>query len=412
MSAIATEPQAGIDDRLARRNAVVLAVAQALAGANTTVVFGTAGLVGTMLAPDPGLATVPVSTFVLGLWAGTLPVGYIARRFGRLVAFEIGTLLGFAAGLLCATAVVFAWFPLFCAGTFAGGLYGSAHQSYRFAAADTASEAFRPKAVSWVLAGGVMAGVFGPQLVIATKDLMPHYTFAAGYLAQAVVAVVAAGVLLLVRFPPPAAAAAGRSGGPPARPLPVIFRQPRLIMAVICGLASYATMNLMMTAAPVAMVACNHSVTDAALGLQWHVMAMYAPSFVTGSLIARFGSARVIAAGLALTAAAGAVGWAGVSLAHFWVALILLGIGWNFAFVGATALVTACHTPAERNKVQAVNDFFVFGAMAIGSFASGQMLARHGWPLVVEVVLGAVLATVALLGWVALAGRRRAAPPS
>jgi MFS family permease len=406
MSAIA-EPHAGIDDRLARRNAVVLAAAQALAGANSAVVFGTAGLIGTMLAPDPALATVPVSTFVLGLWIGTLPVGAIAKRFGRLAAFEIGTLFGLVAGLLCAAAVIFASFPLLCTGTFCGGLYAAAHQSYRFAAADTASDAFKPKAVSWVLAGGVMAGVFGPQLIIATKDMLPQYAFAASYLAQAVVAVVSALVLLLVRFPPLPSAEDSRRAGT-GRPLVVIFRQPRLITAVICGLASYATMNLMMTAAPVAMVACHHSVTDAALGLQWHVMAMYAPSFVTGSLIGRFGTARVIAAGLALTAAAGAVGWAGTSLAHFWTALILLGVGWNFAFVGATALVTACHTPAERNKVQAVNDFFVFGAMAVGSFSSGAMLAEHGWPLVNEVVLGAVLATVVLLAWIAVAGRRSA----
>lgn len=408
MSAIA-EPFAGTDDRLARRNALVLAAAQALAGANTTVVFGTAGLVGTMLAPDPALATVPVSTFVLGLWIGTLPVGAIAKRWGRLAAFEIGTLFGLLAGLLCGAAVIHASFPLFCAGTLCGGLYGAAHQSYRFAAADTASDAFKPKAVSWVLAGGVMAGVFGPQLIIATKDMLPEYGFAASYLAQAVVAVVAAAVLLLVRFPVPAVGQ-GRGPAGPARPVAVIFRQPRLITAVICGLASYATMNLMMTAAPVAMLACSHSVTDAALGLQWHVMAMYAPSFVTGSLIARFGSTRVIAAGLALTAAAAGTAWAGTSLAHFWIALILLGVGWNFAFVGATALVTACHTPAERNKVQAVNDFFVFGAMAIGSFSSGAMLARHGWPLVNEVVLGAVVATAVLLAWIAVAGRLRGAP--
>ncbi|MDC7788843.1 MFS transporter [Rhodoplanes sp. TEM] len=407
MTVLAQAP-AGIDDRLARRNALVLAAAQALAGANSAVVFGTAGLVGTMLAPDPALATVPVSTFVVGQWIGTLPVGAIARRFGRLVTFELGTLIGLCAGLVCAAGVILASFPLFCFGTLCGGLYAAAHLTYRFAAADTASDAFKPKAVSWVLAGGVMAGVFGPQLIIATKDVLPQYVFAASYLAQAAVAVVAALVLLLVRFPDHAAGPA-RAAAPP-RPLAVIFRQPRLITAVLCGLASYATMNLMMTAAPVAMVACNHSVTDAALGLQWHVMAMYAPSFVTGSLIVRFGTARVIAAGLALTGLSAAVGWAGTSVAHFWTALILLGVGWNFAFVGATALVTACHTASERNKVQAVNDFFIFGTMAAGSFASGHMLARHGWPLVVEVVLGAVVATVALLAWIALAGRRRSVP--
>jgi MFS family permease len=396
---------AAAGDRLARRNALVLALAQALAGANSAVIVGTAGIIGGMLAPDKSLATVPVSTWVLGLWIATLPTGMIAKRFGRLAAFEAGAFCGLLAGLICATAVIAGSFALLCVGTAFGGFYAAAHQSYRFAAADTASEAFRPKAISWVLAGGVLAGVLGPQLIIATKSILPEYLFAASYFAQAGVAVLAACVLPLVRFPK-TAAAAGRVGA--GRPLGEIFRQPRLIAAVICGVSGYATMNLIMTSAPVAMVDCQHGVDNAALGIQWHVMAMYAPSFFTGSLILRFGGGWVIGAGLAIIALGAVVGLLGISVAHFWINLILLGVGWNFAFVGATATVTDCHRPEERNKVQAVNDFLVFGTMALASFSSGKLLADYGWALVNQVVIAAVIVAALALFWVSLAHRRRA----
>jgi MFS family permease len=385
MSAIA-EPATLSGDRLARYNALVLAVAQALSGGNSIVIVGTAGIVGGTLA-DKSLATVPVSTYVLGLWAATLPVGAIAKRFGRLAAFECGALCGTIAGLLCFLAVMQASFLLLCAGTLFGGFYAAAHQSYRFAATDTASDAFKAKAISWVMTGGMFSAFVGPQLVIVTKDLWPPYLFAGSYLAQAGVGILSGVVLLLVRIPRPAASGGLRSGG---RPLIEIFRQPRLIAAVTCGVASYSMMNLVMTSAPVAMVDCDHSVTDATLGLQWHVIGMFAPSFITGSLIGRFGTDRVAGCGLAIIAIGALIALSGISLAHFWLALILLGVGWNFAFVGATALVTQCHRPNERNKVQAVNDFLVFGSMAIGSFSSGKLLASYGWSMVAEVVLPVV----------------------
>lgn len=392
------------DDRLARRNAFVLAGAQALAGGNSAVIFGSAGIIGAVLAPDRSLATLPITTYVVGLWIGTLPVGAIARRYGRLAAFETGALCGMLAGLVCATAVVFGSFTLLCLGTAFGGLYAAAHLSYRFAAADTASEAFRPKAIAWVLTGGVLAGIFGPQLIILTKDIFPQYLFAASYLAQAVVAIIAGVVLTLVRFPPlPQTTIA--SGG---RPLAQIFRQPRLIAAVICGVASYGMMNLMMTSAPVAMIDCAYSVDDAALGLQWHVMAMYAPSFFSGMLIARFGAGAMIGLGLSLIAASAIAGLTGISVAHFWLALILLGLGWNFAFIGATAMVTQCHRPEERTRVQSVNDFLVFGSMAFGSFFSGQLLAKFGWAMINEVVLAFMFAA-ALLSLLLAARRPQAA---
>ena len=392
-------------DHLARRNALVLAVTQALAGGNSTVLVATAGIVGTTLAPDKGLATLPISIFVLGMWMGTLPIGALARRLGRRNALQIGTVCGVLTGLICCLAVLQGSFLLFNVGAVFSGLYASAHQSYRFAAADTASEAFRPKAISWVLLGGVVAGVVGAQLVIATQDLWPPYLFAATYIGQAALALISAGVLMFMNTPKPPARSAAGDG----RPLGEIAKQPRFVVAVACGVATYSMMNLVMTSAPLAMVMCNHSVTDATLGLQWHVLGMYAPSFATGALISRFGLERITGAGLALIIVSAAIGIAGISLWHFWIALAVLGVGWNFAFIGATAMVTHCHRPNERNKVQAFNDFLVFGSMAIGSFSSGALLVSFGWSMVNGVVFPVVLAATALLVWGALRGRRQVA---
>ncbi len=401
MSAAAEPLPYIFDDRLARRNAMVLAVAQALAGGNNTVIISTASIVGAVLAPDKGLATAPVTAMVLGMWLGTLPLGYLARRFDRRFALQCGSVFGILSGLISCSAVMIGSFWLLLLGTFCGGLYAAAHQSYRFAAADTASEAYRPKVVSWVLAGGIFAALIGPQLVIHTKDLLPPYLFAASYLGQSVCALLAAIVLIFVKVPPIAAKRAEI-----ARPLSEIARTPRFIVAVACGVASYAMMNMVMTSAPLAMVGCGHSVTDAALGIQWHVLAMYAPSFFTGSLIARFGVERITFIGLALIALAAAVGVAGITVAHFWTGLILLGLGWNLAFIGATTMITQCHRPEERNKVQSFNDFLIFGSMAISSFSSGQMLAYMSWPAINEVVFPTVAIAGALLIWLVL--RRRA----
>ena len=387
-SAVAAE-----DDRRARRNVLRLASAQALAGANASVIFATGAILGSTLARDPAYATVPISVFVVGMASGTLPTGWISREFGRRTAFIVGTGCGVLTGLLGAVAVLIASFPLFCVATFLGGLYAAVAQSFRFAAADGASAAFRPKAVSWVMAGGVFAGVLGPQLVNWTMDIWPPYLFAASYVAQAGVAVVAMLVLSGVDLPKPPAA--DRAAG---RPLIDIVRRPRFLTAAVCGVVSYALMNLVMTSAPLAMRLCGHALTDSNLAIQWHVIAMYGPSFFTGALIARFGTQRIIAVGLMITAAAAITGLAGITVAHFWAALILLGVGWNFGFVGASAMVLETHRPEERNKVQAFNDFLVFGTMAIGSFSSGQLLAAYGWAAVNWVVFPPVaLALVVLL---------------
>jgi MFS family permease len=392
-------------DARARSNVVRLAAAQALTGANSAVIFATGSIVGASLAPDVSLATVPISMYVAGLAAGTLPTGAISRAYGRRVAFIVGTGCGMLTGLLGAFAILHASFPLFCCATFLGGLYGSVSQSYRFAVADGASAAFRPKAVSWVMAGGVFAGVLGPQLVQWTMDVWQPYLFAFSFVVQAMVALIAMAVLAGVDAPKPAPA--DLHGG---RPLFEIARQPRFIAAALCGVIAYPMMNLVMTSAPLAMRMCGLSLSDSNFGIQWHIVAMYGPSFFTGTLITRFGAPRIVALGLALEAAGAMIGLSGITAMHFWATLIVLGAGWNFAFVGASALVLETHRPQERNKVQAFNDFLVFGMMAVGSFSSGQLLANYGWSAVNMVVFPPVLLGLAVLAAASLAKRRAALP--
>jgi MFS family permease len=389
------------NDARARGNVLRLAAAQALTGANSAVIFATGSIVGATLAPDISLATVPLSMYVLGLAAGTLPTGAISRAYGRRTAFIIGTFCGMLTGVLAAIAVLYASFWLFCGATFLGGLYGAVAQSYRFAAADGASAAFRPKAVSWVMAGGVFAGVLGPQLVQWTMDIWPPYLFAVSFLAQAGIALIAMAVVAGVDSPPPPPANLGAG-----RPLMQIARQPRFIAAAISGVVSYSMMNLVMTSAPLAMKMCGLPLSDSNTGIQWHIVAMYGPSFFTGALITRFGAPTVAAAGLLLEATAAGIGLAGITTHHFWAGLFVLGLGWNLSFIGASALVLETHRPQERNKVQAFNDFLVFGTMAIGSFISGQLLADFGWSMVNLVVYPPVVIGLIALAFAA-AGRRR-----
>jgi MFS family permease len=389
------------NDARVKANVVRLAAAQALTGANSAVIFATGSIIGATLAPSVSLATVPISMYVLGLAAGTLPTGAIARAYGRRVAFIIGTGCGTVTGLLGAFAILHASFWLFCGATFLGGLYGSVSQSYRFAAADGASAAYRPKAVSWVMAGGVFAGVLGPQLVQWTMDLWPPYLFAFSFVVQAAVALVAMAILAGVDAPKPAAA--DLHGG---RPLFEIVSQPRFIAAALCGVIAYPIMNLVMTSAPLAMKMCGLSLSDSNFGIQWHIVAMYGPSFITGSLIARFGAPVIVALGLALEAVAATIGLTGITAPHFWATLMVLAVGWNFGFIGASALVLETHLPQEKTKVQAFNDFLIFGMMAIGSFSSGQLLANYGWSAVNLVVYPPVLLGLVVLGLVSFAKRR------
>ncbi len=394
-------------DARARSNVIRLAAAQALTGANSAVIFATGSIVGATLAPDVSLATVPISVYVAGLAFGTLPTGAISRAYGRRAAFMIGTGCGVLTGALAAFAILRGSFVLFCCATFLGGFYGAVSQSYRFAAADGASAAYRPKAVSWVMAGGVFAGVLGPQLVQWTMDIWPPYLFAFSFAVQAAVALIAMAVVAGVDAPKPASA--DLSGG---RPLFEIARQPRFVAAAICGVVSYSMMNLLMTSAPLAMKMCGLGMSDSNFGIQWHIVAMYGPSFFTGSLIARLGAPRIVAIGLALEAVAATIGLSGVTAMHFWVLLVVLGVGWNLGFIGASALVLETHRPQERNKVQAFNDFLVFGVMALGSFSSGQLLAHYGWSAVNIVVFPPILLGLVALGLAAFASRRAVLRPA
>ncbi len=380
--------------RQERSNVVRLAIAQALGGANSTIIFATGAVLGDMLAPSKALATLPISIFVIGMALCTLPAGAIAHRHGRRAVFLLGTGAGVLSGILAALAVFHAAFSLLCAATFFGGVYAAVVLSFRFAAADCAAPERRPRALSAVMAGGVFAGVIGPQLVTHTMDLWPPHLFAITYVAQSAVAALSAIVLIGVRLPRP-----GLTVVHAGRPLGMIARQPRFVLAVICGVVSYLLMNFLMTAAPLAMRICGLSQESANLGLQWHVIAMYGPSFWTGRVITRFGASRVVGAGLALIAAASAVGLLGIDIVHFWATLILLGVGWNFGFVGASAMVLECHRPEEKARVQSLNDFAVFGTMAIGSFLSGGLLSSFGWSTVLTVSFAPlVLAVVALFG--------------
>ena len=374
-------------------NILRLAVAQALAGANSVVTFATGAIVGNTLAPTKTLATLPISIFVVGMAAGTLPAGALAHRYGRRAAFLAGTGCGVLTGLLSALAMLTSSFWLFSVATFLGGVYNAVVISFRFAAADCVPADRRARALSAVMAGGVFAGVIGPQLVTYTMHLWQPYIFAATFLAQAAVAAISAVILLGVRLPMPIVT--GVTGE--TRPLTVIVRQFRFIAAVICGAVSYMLMNFVMTSAPLAMHLCGIPTEVSNLGLQWHVLAMYTPSFFTGRLMTRFGVTPVVAAGLALLAASAAVGLTGIQVTHFWGTLILLGLGWNFSFLGASAMVLECHRPTERTKVQTLNDFIVFGSMAVGSFSSGALLTGYGWNAVLLVFfVPLIIAVVAL----------------
>ena len=391
-------------DALAKRNALVLACAQAFGGANPAIVISLGGIVGSQLVTDKTFATVPVSLMQLGIACGVIPAAMLMRRFGRRNGYLIGALTGVIASSIAAAGTGSRIFWLFCLGTFMCGLYGAFVQSYRFAAADTASESFKPRAISWVMIGGLAAGVIGPQSVYWTRDLTPDAPFAASFMAQGLLALLAIGVVMMLRAPPVAAV---RSGG--GRPLSEIMRQPKFIASVTAALVSYGLMSFVMTAAPLAMVGCGHSIGDAALGIQWHVLSMFGPSFFTGRLIARFGKEKVTAAGLLLLACAAVVGLNGLSVAHFWIALVLLGIGWNFGFIGATALVTDCYRPEERVKVQAANDFLVFGSVAIASFSAGGLLNTGGWESVNWLVFPPVAVALVLVAWQAAQKRVRLA---
>jgi MFS family permease len=371
------------DDAMARRNVAVLVMAQALLGAQMPILFVLGGLAGQLLAENKALATLPISIIVMVSTAAAPLLSTFMARHGRRAGFLIGALCGAVGGGLGALALLEGSFRLLVFAAGFNGVYMAAQQFYRFAAADTASPAFRPKAISWVLAGGLLSALIGPELVKATRDALAPAPFAGAYLA--IVALNLGGGLVFFFLGEPKKAARRRAAqGGTGRPLGEILRQPRIIVAIICAMVSYALMNLVMTSTPLAIVMCGYDPDDAANVVQAHVLAMFAPSFFTGHLIARYGVERIIAIGLVLLAACGAVALTGVELETFFVALILLGLGWNFGFIGATAMLAGAHAPEERGKVQGLNDFIVFGFVSVASLSSGALIHGFGWEAVIS----------------------------
>jgi len=392
----------GFDDLRARRNAMVLAVGQALYGSATVIMFTTAGLIGVQIAPSKAWATLPISAFVIGTAVSTIPAAMLMKRIGRRPGFMLGAFAGTIGALIGLYAIYARSFPLFILATVLQGVYQAFAQHSRFAAADMASPSFRPRAISWVMTGGVAAGLIGTSLVMFTTDLLAPVTFAGCYAAMVVICTLAIGVMSFVDIPRQEAAATRGA----TRPLPEILKQPRLVVAVIAATLSYGMMNLVMTAAPIAMLDCGFTTANAAWVIQWHVFAMFVPSFFTGQIIARFGAEKVCATGLMLLACAALAGLHGISFGHFAVTLILLGLGWNFGFIGGTTLLTDCYRPAEREKVQGLNDFAVFGTVAIASLTSGKLLDWFGWASVNIAIFPTVALALSLILWVSLRPRR------
>jgi MFS family permease len=391
--------------RTSYRDIFLLACCQALLLTNGAGLITMNGLVGFELAGTKALATLGVTTYVLGSAIATMPASLWMARVGRRAGFMAGALINVGGCALAAFAILRHSFVAYCIATAIIGIYNAIGLQYRFAAAEVAAPADKAKAISLVLAGGIVGGFIGPQSARWAMDLFPAQ-FLGSYLVLALYAVVALAVQSRVHVPAPTIEE--RAGG--GRPLAAIIRQPAFIVAALAGGLGYGLMNLLMTATPIAMSFCDHPFSAAALAIEWHVVGMYAPGFFTGSLIKRFGVLNVILAGVALVAGCVAVALNGTTVAHFVVALVLVGIGWNFMYTGGTALLTECYAPAEKARTQGANDFIVFSIMCVSSFASGAMVSSVGWETMNRAVLPflAVIATAVV--WLALRRRTRPAP--
>jgi hypothetical protein len=383
-------------DSRARRNVLVLVAAQAIMGSQMPMIFIVGGLAGHMLSPNPCWATLPISMIVLGSMLSANPLSALMARRGRAAGFAAGALVGAIGAAVAALGLMKSSFVLFLLGSLMTGAYMSAQGFYRFAAADTASPAFRPKAISYVMAGGLASALVGPQLVKLTADAMA-VTFLGTYLAVVALNLAGSFLFLLLDIPRPAPVAAGAMGGRSRREL---FSDPTIVVAMICAMVSYALMNLVMTSTPLAVVGCGYTKGNAADIVSAHVLAMYVPSFFTGHLIARFGAPVVVGTGLAILAGAGAVALTGVALEQFFAALVLLGIGWNFGFIGATTLLTGAHRAEEKGRIQGINDFVVFGGVTAASLSSGTLMNCSG----TDVVAGWQAVNIAMLPFLVLAG--------
>jgi MFS family permease len=389
-----------------RKTVFMLAACQALAMTSMSILATTSAIIGNMLAVDKALSTLPVALQQAGMMCATIPAALLMARIGRRGGFWTGSAVGASGGVIAGIAVWAASFPLFCFGTFLIGSSNGFAQQYRFAAAENADDGFRSKAISLVLAGGVFSGLFGPETARWSRDLFAPVMFAGCFAMIVVLQICAAALLTFVRLPPPPPRNAIRGGG---RPLTQIVRQKLFIVALLAGMVGYGVMSLVMTATPIAMLGCGYQFTDAAFVIQWHILGMYAPSFVTGHLIARFGLTKIMLTGAALLLACCGINLAGIGEANFWAANVLLGVGWNFLFIGATTLLTRTYEPVERAKVQALNDFTIFGTSTLSSFSSGALLAGFGWTTVQMTVLPFVVVAAAAILWLRF-GAPRSAP--
>ncbi len=386
------------------RNLGLLALCQGLFLTNNVTFIAINGLVGLALAPLGWMATLPVMGYVVG---GALSTGMVARtqsRYGRKVSFQLGLVVAFLSALLCLYAAVTRNFWLLCAATVIAGYYNANAGLYRFAAAELAGPGGHEKAVSFVMAGGLLGAIIGPNLAARTRNLF-DVPFAGAYLALSVVALLGMLALAFISFPPLPPKKTGLQG----RPLAQILKQPVFIVAALTGALGFGVMNLLMAATPIAMQMCGLPFSDAALVLEWHVIGMFAPGFFTGHLIKRFGTLPVMGTGLVLYGGCIAVALSGVDLHQFLVALFLLGLGWNFVFTGSTTLSLGAYTPEEKDRAQGALNFFVFATLALSSFASGVLVTTSGWTLLNwgSVPLVAVMAGALL--WLAAVNRRQAA---
>ena len=376
-----------------RRDIFLLCCCQALLLVNTAGLISMTGLIGYGLVADKSFATLGATTYVLGSALATMPASLWMARVGRRRGFMAGSMIGVAGSVLAAFSLWLQSFPLFCVSTAIIGVYTAFGLQYRFAAAEIASPAFKAKAISLVLAGGIAGGVIGPESTRFARDWFPM-PFLGSFLLLAGVAVLAMAVQSMVNVPKPSAAE--RAGG--GRPLAAIVRQPVFIVAALAGGLGYGLMNLLMVATPLAMSFCSHPYSAAAVVIEWHVVAMYAPGFFTGSLIGRFGALKVILAGTALMGGCVWTALSGNSVAHFVAALMFLGVGWNFMYTGGTTVLTESYRPAEKAKTQGANDCIVFSVMGISSFSSGALVSAAGWermnaaaiPVIAVVVLASL----------------------
>lgn len=392
------------DPSRARRQIALLVCCQALLYVNSVTLIAVNGLAGLGLAPTPILATLPVTAYIVGAASMTVPASFAMGRFGRRAGFVFGGACAVLGASLAAFAVHIGSFALLCAGTLVTGFYNAFGQYLRFAAADVA-DAYDPslkeRAISWVLAGGIAGGIVGPELSKVTRDALP-VLYSGAYAALAVAA--AAQMLIASRLAIPTHHAAA---GGAARTLREIAAQPAFLVAVLVGAISFGAMNLLMTATPLAMKVCGFGYPEAADVIKWHVVAMFAPGFFTGNLIRRFGAPRMILAGCALMAVSVGIAHGGISYLHFWLALVALGLGWNFMFTSATTLLTRVYRPSEKAKVQGINDLAIFLTMITSSGASGALVSTTGWADLN--VLAAPFVVVAAIGTVWLMTRERAA---